>query len=244
MRINAIWDKIIILFLCFLLALGSWYAINKIEQVKVNINNNTAIQLASTITVLRPSFLTASQIDNYVKGTRLAGLGQYFIEAEKESGIGSDYLLAICIHESSWGSGPWAVEPWHNLFSWGITDSGPNAEAYYIKDKLTREQAIIYVANKIKALYLTPGGLYFRGETLGSIGQLYASDGSWASGVISNHNNFIKTLPEQILAQEWIMGARILNGDLPSPQYYTNDYFTRPLTREELSIILFRINGK
>jgi hypothetical protein len=204
----------------------------------------TAIQLASTITVLRPSFLTAQDIDNYLKGTPLYGIGEYVIEAEKESGIAADYLLAIIIHESGWGKGPWAVEPWHNLFSWGITDSGPNQEAYKIKDKMTREEAIIYVANQIKALYLTKGGSYYRGETLGAIGYYYASDGSWAAGVISNHNEFIATLSEEVQAKEWGMGSKIFNGDLPGPQYYTIDYWTRPITREELVRMLFRINER
>lgn len=231
-----------IIILILSITLG--FLIFKLEYKPSELPEETAIELAKTITVLRPSFLTSTMINDYTNKTKLAGLGQYFIEAEKQSGIGSDYLLSIVIHESGWGSGPWAVEPWHNLFSWGITDSGPNSEAYYIKDKLTRENAIIYVANKIKTLYLTPGALYYKGETLGSIGQLYASDGSWASGVISAHNDFVKTLPEQILAQEWIMGGQILRGDLPSPQYYTSDYFIRPMTREELSIILFRINNK
>ncbi len=66
----------------------------------------------------------------------------------------------------------------------------------------------------------------------------------WASAVITIHNNLVKTLPEDIQAKQWVMSSRILNGDLPSPVYFTSDYFTRPLTREEVSIILYRINGR
>jgi beta-N-acetylglucosaminidase len=242
MKIHTIFDKIIILALIIAIVLISWYAIYRIEQIKVNIENNTAIQLASTITVLRPSFLTASNIDSYLKGTGLYGYGNAFIEAEKQSGIGADYLVSIAIHESGWGSNDW-WKYWNNCFSWGITDNGPNSEAYKVKN-MSKYDAIVYIAKQIKALYLTRGGAYYKGETLSAIGTYYASDGSWASAVISINANFAKTLTEEVRARQWIMSTRILNGDLPEPQYYTSDYFTRPMTREELSIILYRINGR
>ena len=85
-----------------------------LQRVAV-IPQETATQLAQTITVLSPSFITAQQIDNYVKGTGLAGYGQAFIDAEKASGIGADYLLSIAIHESGWGSNYW-WKYWNNCF--------------------------------------------------------------------------------------------------------------------------------
>jgi len=237
-------EKVLLCIIICVLIITVTMLVFKIENLskEVYVPKETAIQLAQSITVLRPSFITAQDIDNYVKGTPLYGIGKYVIEAEKESGIGADYLLAIIIHESGWGRGPWAVEPWHNLFSWGITDSGPNSEAYKIRDKMTREQAIIYVANQLKALYLTKGGAYYRGETLGAIGYYYASDGSWAEGVISIHNEFVATLSEEVRAKEWVMETGILKGDLPSPQYFTSDYWSKQISKNDLAIILFRIN--
>jgi len=206
------------------------------------IPSETAVQLAQTITVLRPSFITAQDIDNYVKGTGLAGYGQAFIDAEKASGIGADYLLSIAIHESGWGSNYW-WKYWNNCFSWGITDSGPNSEAYKVKN-MSKHDAIVYIATQIKKLYLTPGGMYYRGETLSAIGYYYASDTSWANAVINIHSKFAQSLPEDARAKQWVMGAKVMNGDAPAPQYFTSDYWTKPLTREELAIILWRINGK
>ena len=236
MKTERLFDKVIIIILCLILG---FTLIHKTEN---KLPEETAIQLATTITVLRPSFLTAKDIDNFLKSTGLAGYGDAFIEAEKQSGIGADYLVSIACHESGYGTNYW-WKYWNNCFSWGITDKGPNSEAYYVKS-LNKTEAIIYIAKQIKALYLTKGSTYYKGETLSAIGTYYASDGSWANNVITIHNNFVKTLPEQVLAQEWIMGSRILNGDLPSPVYFTSDYFTRPLTREEISIILWRIQNK
>jgi len=237
MKLERLFYQIIIIGLVVVLAFILYS--NKTEN---KIPEETSIQLATTITVLRPSFLTAKDIDNFLKSTGLAGYGDAFIEAEKQSGIGADYLVSIACHESGYGTNYW-WKYWNNCFSWGITDAGPNAEAYKVKG-MSKHDAIVYIAKQIKSLYLTKGGNYYRGETLSAIGYYYASDGSWANNVITIHNNFVKTLPEQVLAQEWIMGSHILNGDLPSPIYYTSDYFTRPMTREELSIILYRVNGK
>jgi hypothetical protein len=213
----------------------------KLGYKDVKIPEETAIELAKTITVLRPSFITSTIINDYVKGTALGGFGEYLINAEKSSGIGADYLLAIMIHESGWGSGPWIKNGYKAYFSWGITDSGPNSEAGKVKN-MSVEDGIVYVANQIKVLYLTKGGAYYKGETLSAIGTYYASDGSWASNVINIHAKFTSGLSEEIKSKQWAMSSRILFGDLPSPIYITNDYLTRAMTREELIRILYRIN--
>jgi len=213
----------------------------------------TATQLAQTITVLRPSFITAQQIDNYVKGTGLAGYGWAFIKAEQLSGIGADYLLAIAIHESGWGSN-YYTKYYHQIFSWGVWDSGVTGEAYYssIAGCLIGEYQVVNgvrvwkdgVPVKIKKLYLTKGAPYYAGETLSAINKYYASDPNWANAVINIHSKFVQTLPEDVRAKQWVMGAKVMNGNLPSPQYFTSDYWDKPLTREELAIILWRIQNK
>jgi len=230
-----------ILVMIFAFTTGVFYG-QSLQRVAVIQPQETATQLAQTITVLRPSFLTAQQINNYVKGTGLAGYGQAFIDAEKASGIGADYLLSIAIHESGWGSNYW-WKYWNNCFSWGITDSGANSEAYKVKN-MSKHDAIVYIAKQIKKLYLTPGGAYYRGETLAAIGHYYASDKMWANAVLNIHNKFTKTLPEDVKAKQWIMSAKVLNGNLPAPKYFTSDYWKKPLTREELAIILYRIDNK
>jgi len=112
----------------------------------------------------------------------LAGYESSFLRAEEESGIGADVLISIAKLESGNGSNYYWRE-WNNCFSWGITDSGPNSEAYKIKE-MSKSEAIVYISKRIKELYLTPGGAFYAGETLSAIGKYYASDSSWASNVL------------------------------------------------------------
>lgn len=237
-------DFVIIFLLVLLIIVSVYnYKINHQNEIFFDkLPNETATQLATTITVLRPSFMTVSQIENFLKGTGLAGYGYAFLKAEEISGIGADYLVAIACHESKFGTNTWWKE-WNNCLSWGITDSGPNSEAYKIKG-MTKDQAIVYTAQRIKESYLTKGGAYYSGETLSAINKYYASDTSWASKVMSIHSRLISTLSEEQRAKQWIMASRILNGNLPIPQYFTTDYWTKSLTREELAIILWRIQNK
>ena len=234
-------EKILLYALIFALIVMVVNLSFRIEKLSID-SQDTAIQLAQTITVLRPSFITATDIDNYLKGTGLYGYGSAFIQAEKVSGIAADYLVSIAIHESGWGSNYW-WKVWNNCFSWGITDSGPNSEAYKVKS-MSKFDAIVYIAKRIKELYLTPGAPYYRGETLYSIGLYYASDTNWANSILSIHKKFVSTLPESIQAKQWAMETRILKGNLPAPQYVSEDYWSKALTREELAIVLFRINGR
>ncbi|MGC9001218.1 glucosaminidase domain-containing protein [Caldisericum sp.] len=234
--------KTLIILVCLALFVIILTSICTCKKQQTEVPKETATQLASTITVLRPSFMSVLQIEAFLKGTGLAGYGKAFLEAEKQSGIGADYLVAIACHESGYGSNYW-WKYWNNCFSWGITDSGANSEAYKIK-QMTKEEAIVYIAKQIKSLYLTPGAPYYSGETLAAINKYYASDQNWASSVIAIHNSLVKNLPEEIRAKQWIVGARILTGDMPIPTYFSADYWTKPLTREELAIILYRINGR
>lgn len=232
-------NRILIILLCLIIGFVAYMKITN----PMTFPDETSTELAKTITVLRPSFMTYIDLQKVCKGTGFAGYENAFLEAENQSGIGADYLISIAAHESGWGSNDW-WKYWNNCFSWGITDSGPNSEAYYVK-KLSKYDAIIYIAKKIKELYLTKGGAYYSGETLSAIGKYYASDSAWASSVLSIHDSkVIANLTEDQKAKQWIMETRVLMGNLSPPKYITDDYFTKPMTREELSIILYRINKR
>jgi hypothetical protein len=235
-------EKILLYVIVFALIITVTMLVFKIENLskEVYVPKETAVQLAQTITVLRPSFVSSNYLDNFVKGTPLYGYGYAFLKAEEVSGIGADYLLSISIHETGWGkSTNWTQ--YNNPASWGITDSGWNSEAYKIS-KMTKEQAIVYWATQLKSLYLTKGGAYYSGETLYAINKYYASDTNWASSILSIHSKLVNTFPEDAQAKEWIMETGILKGDLPSPNYFTSDYWTKQISKNDLAIILFRIN--
>ncbi|NLH62467.1 MAG: hypothetical protein GX452_13795 [Ignavibacteriales bacterium] len=116
--------RILIILLTIVLCVMTCITITQKIAEKPGTINETAVELAKTITVLRPSFMTASQLESIVKGTGLANYGWAFLEAEKQSGIGADYLLAIAIHESGWGSNDW-WKTWNNYVYTGYYRSSP-----------------------------------------------------------------------------------------------------------------------
>ena len=214
-----------------------------------------SVQLAKEITVLRPSYMTAQELDNFVKGTPLYGYGKYFLEAEKKTGIGADILLSIACHESDYGRNGWSKSvkwngkyyPCNQIFSWGITSSGAHIYSFYRSKRECIVGGINPITGKyqegvpslIKELYLTPGGAYYSGKTLYAISIHYAKDQSWASGV----ERILKKIPktEEEKAKELLVGSKILQpSNIDKKISEPIDYWTRPLTRKELAIILFR----
>ena len=211
-----------------------------------------SVEIAKETTVLRPSYMTAKELDSFVEGTKLFGIGKYLIQAEDETGIGADILLAIICHETGKGSGYWINPPYYNLFSWGI---------YKDKDGVVRchisfdsfEQCIIGgyrkgvwvegVPSRIKRLYLLKSGPYYSGETLYAIGTHYAADGSWYLGV----ERWLAKIPktENQLAREWAVGSKIFKPfDKAKGISEPYDYWTRGLSKEDFARILYRLNNR
>ena len=112
-----------------------------------------------------------------VDAPALVGLGDAFKEAERETGINALFLAAIAIHESNKGTSNIARQK-NNLFGWGAYDSNPFESAYSFA---TREAGILYVASRLKALYVDNWGL----ETIDEIGRKYASDANWGIKVFN-----------------------------------------------------------
>jgi len=203
----------------------------------------TAIQLAKQTTIIRPSFATASEIDKLLKGTRMAGLGWALKMAEEETGIGVDFMYALAKQESSLGNAnSWSLPPYNNPYSWDITESGSGLESKFnsIAD------CILFVAQKLKKNYLTPGAVYYKGETPQSVAVYYCGgdDVAWYTGILSGMKTFQSSLPESKRAKIWAMETGIMKGNLPAPDFHTSDYWTNYMTKEEFAIYLYRINGR
>ena len=201
-----------------------------------------SIQLAKEITVLRPSYMTAQELDNFVKGTPLYGYGKYFLEAEKKTGIGADILLSIACHESNYGRNSW-TKYYNQIFSWGVYAGKCRRPYNSIKGCIVGEYHGLSwyegVPSLIKRLYLTKGGAYYSGETLYAIGVHYAADKYWASGVENILEKIPKTEVER--AKELLVGSKILQPlNIDKGIHQPTDYWRKPLNREELAIILFR----
>ena len=111
--------------------------------------------------------------------SELAGLGRAFVEAEAESNVNAMFLLALAVHESSWGSSALAREK-NNLFGFGAYDRNPYHGAQVFA---TKEECVKHVAQFLRAHYLE--GDYYRGTTIQSINEIYASDRAWGEKIFA-----------------------------------------------------------
>ena len=105
-------------------------------------------------------------LDQALKGTGLAGLGQAFLAAEQEHGVDAVVLAAICAHESGWGTSKLARER-NNLA--GLGAYGPGLGMTFE----SRADCIDYLARLLAG---RPG-------TLTEVGAWYAEDPGWAAKV-------------------------------------------------------------
>ena len=123
--------------------------------------------------VLVPSGLSATELERGL----LYDLKQYapcFIEAEQDTGINAVFLASVAALESGWAKSNVASTK-NNLFGW-TSKSG-----YRSFD--SKEECISLVAERIKALYLTPEGEYFNGYTVEDINKRYNGAPQWAEQV-------------------------------------------------------------
>ena len=224
MKVERLFDKVIIIILCLILGFTLIYKTeNKLPE-------ETSIQLAKTITIIRPSFATASEIDKLLKGTRMAGLGWALLKAEQETGIGADFMYALAKQESSLGNANgWSLPPYNNPYSWDITSKGPGSESKF--DSIA--DCILFVAQKLKKNYLTPGAVYYKGQTVQSVAVYYCGgdDTAWYNSILLGMRVFQSTLPESKRAKIWAMETGIIKGNLPAPLFFTDDYWKQFLAR-------------
>ncbi len=122
---------------------------------------------------------SAADIDAKLKGTAMEGLGESFVNAESKYGVNAWFLTSLAIHESGYGSSAIAQEK-NNLFGFQAYDSSPYASAAKFS---TKADSVDYVAKYLSESYLTPGGTYYNGVSIDSIGKRYATDTAWAEKV-------------------------------------------------------------
>lgn len=130
--------------------------------------------------VLKRSAVRGRDIDRAfaaIDAPAMVGLGPAFKEAERKTGINSLFLAAIAIHESNKGTSNIARQK-NNLFGWGAYDSDPFESAYSFA---TKEIGILYVASRLRELYVENWGL----KTIDEIGRKYASDPNWGNRVFN-----------------------------------------------------------
>ena len=131
--------------------------------------------------LLTPSYITEETLAKAFKNTKMQGLEKYFIQAEKETGINALYLAGLAVHESGWNTSKFA-EKRNNLFGWQAYDNDLDKTKYFE----SKGECILFVAEKIKILYLNENGMFHSGYTIESISSRYASDKEHSKKVFKN----------------------------------------------------------
>lgn len=68
----------------------------------------------------------------------------------------------------------------NNLVGWNAVNSNPNKASYFD----SKEECILYVAEKLKANYLSENGCYFNGYSAKAIDVRYCTDKEHANKII------------------------------------------------------------
>ena len=131
--------------------------------------------------LLTPSHIKEETLAKAFQNTKMQGLEKYFIQAEKETGINALYLAGLAVHESGWNTSKFA-EKRNNLFGWQAYDNDLDKTKYFN----SKGECILFVASKIKTLYLTENGMFHSGYTMESISSRYASDKEHSKKVYKN----------------------------------------------------------
>lgn len=131
------------------------------------------------VDVRKSSGVTAQFIDEKLKDTQMAGLGNAFIRAEKEHGVNAMFLTGLAIHESAYGNSRIAQDK-KNLFGFQAYDASPYASARTFS---SYEDSIDVVAAYLSRAYLTPGGAHYNGFGIDDIGKKYATDPNWPNAI-------------------------------------------------------------
>ena len=125
--------------------------------------------------ITAPSGLTAKELDTFLQGTGLQGLGAAFIKAELRHGINAAFFVSLAIEESAWGRSAFSRER-NNIFGWGAFTGNPNA-AIWFKSK---EECIMTVAMHLREDYVDNRGL----RIISSINNRYAANPVWGKNIM------------------------------------------------------------
>ena len=133
----------------------------------------------------KPSNYTAEELDKVyslmnIKGSRLAGKGAIFKEAEERYQVNALYLIAHSALESAWGRSQIAKDK-NNFFGIAAYDTTPydSAKSFDNVDK-----GILGAAKWIRENYIDEGRTYLGNKSSG-MNVLYASDPYWGEKIAS-----------------------------------------------------------
>jgi hypothetical protein len=150
-----------------------------------------------------PSYLTVEDLDRFLRGTPLAGLGDAFMEAEARHTINARFLIALAAVEAGLGVSDLA-QTRHNLFGLGAADSGGTPMGWS-SFRAGIEGGAAYIANN----FLNPSGRYYRGATVSGVHVFYATSPTWAAHVVSWANRIpASSAPEYAAFFDYVWMSR------------------------------------
>lgn len=164
---------------------------SNIEQVKDIQESVEAKNYSLTVdTDLRiPSNATSEDINKMLEGTKLYGLGDAFVKAEKAYGVNALYMMGLAALESGYGTSRFAIER-NNLYGWNAVDSNPDKAKFFD----SKEQATLFVASRLKQNYLSENGRYFEGYSARAVDVHYCTDKAHADKIINIVNSLVEKL--------------------------------------------------
>lgn len=149
---------------------------NRGMEQKRNIKNLN-IDVNSDLRIL--SNLTADEYNKMLENTELNNLGNALEKAEKEHEVNGLYLMGLACLESGYGKSEFARKR-NNLVGWNAVNSNPNKASYFE----SKEECILYVAERLKTNYLNENGCYFNGYSARAIDVKYCTDKKHADKII------------------------------------------------------------
>lgn len=123
--------------------------------------------------------LSEDRLNHILENTGLKGLGHAFSVAEEAYGINSIFLISLASLESAYGNSRIAQDK-NNLFGYNANDSNPYHDATHFA---TKEDAVYFVAEKLRKNYLSPNGIHFNGYTLEGVNVRYCTSPLWANKI-------------------------------------------------------------
>ena len=152
-----------------------------------NYKNNRTVTIDEILNMdLRTlSLATVYEIDSFLQGTNMEGLGKFYIDAQRYYGVSAIFLMSKDIMESGYGSSNLAITR-YNLSGYKAYDEDP----YNAKIFDSFEHCIDEVSAYVKNEYLTEDGKYYNGYTLEAVNKRYASDTEWANKIANKMLQF------------------------------------------------------
>lgn len=151
-------------------------------------NSSRASAYFDSNDIRKPSGVTASFIDDKLRGTALYGLGEHFKRAEDLYGVNAVILASIARLESGNGMSKIATDK-NNLFGMGAYDNSAYESA---KRYAARQDSIYDVAKHLSQNYLRSGAVYFNGYSLDGVNTRYCTNKNWAGSVKRIASEFVK----------------------------------------------------